>query len=282
MPKATPATLESDEGLSHSFGLRSSHLNFPRYHSYSSRLELPKMIPLRDNAGAPRLSPVNLLLIAANVAVFGYEMRLGAASEQLLMRFGMTPAHVAAIGSGSMSAAGHAMLTLVTAMFLHGGVLHLAGNMLYLYIFGPAVEARFGHERYLYFYLAAGVVSGLATVFIDPASQVPVIGASGAIAAVLGAYFVLYPRAKILTILPFFVFIEFIEVPALVYLLIWFGWQLIAGLQSRAFHSMAGGVAWWAHIGGFLFGIAVAPLMTRKEPPKARGGAGRRVTRAAR
>jgi len=241
------------------------------------------MIPLRDNAGAPRLSPVNLLLIAANVIVFGYELKLGAASEDLMMRWGMTPAHIAAIGASSVTAAAHALLTLVTAMFLHGGVLHLAGNLLYLYIFGAAVEARFGHDRYLYFYLVAGVASGLATVFIDPASEVPVIGASGAIAAVLGAYFVLYPRAKILTILPFFVFIEFIEVPALVYLLIWFGWQLFSGLQSRAFHNMAGGVAWWAHIGGFLFGIATAPLLARRETPKARGGGARkRVSRAAR
>ncbi|MGO9058622.1 MAG: rhomboid family intramembrane serine protease [Candidatus Binataceae bacterium] len=240
------------------------------------------MIPLRDSAGAPRLSPVNLLLIAANVIVFGYEIRLGAASEGLMMRFGMTPARVAAIGASSAIATGHALLTLVTALFLHGGVLHLAGNMLYLFIFGAAVEMRFGHQRYLYFYLAAGIASGLATVFIDPASEVPVIGASGAIAAVLGAYFVLYPRAKILTVLPFFVLIEFVEVPALVYLLIWFGWQLFSGLQSRAFHSMAGGVAWWAHIGGFLFGIATAPLLARKEPPKARGGARRRVTKVAR
>ena len=240
------------------------------------------MIPLRESAGAPRLSPVNLLLIAVNVIVFGYEIRLGAASEGLMMRFGMTPARVASIGSSSTAAAGHALLTLVTALFLHGGVIHLAGNMLYLFIFGAAVEMRFGHQRYLYFYLAAGIASGLATVFIDPASEVPVIGASGAIAAVLGAYFVLYPRAKILTVLPFFVLIELVEVPALVYLLIWFGWQLFSGLESRAFHSMAGGVAWWAHIGGFLFGIAAAPLLARKEPPKARGGTRRRVSRVAR
>jgi membrane associated rhomboid family serine protease len=229
------------------------------------------MIPLRDSAGAPRLSPVNLLLIAANVIVFAYEIRLGAAADGLIMRFGMTPARVAAAGSTSILAAGQALLTLVTAMFLHGGVLHLAGNMLYLFIFGAAIEMRFGHERYLYFYLAAGVAGGLAMVFIDPASDVPVIGASGAIAAVLGAYFVLYPRARILTVLPFFVLIEFVEIPALVYLLLWFGWQLFSGLESRAFHSLAGGVAWWAHVGGFLFGIAAAPLLARKDPPKARG-----------
>jgi len=238
------------------------------------------MIPLRDSAGAPRLSPINLLLIAANVAAFVYEMRLGgSAANRLIVHYGMTPAKVAAIGSVSIHAAGLVLVTLVTSLFLHGGVLHLAGNMLYLFIFGPAVEMRFGHRRYLYFYLAAGVAGGLAMVLIDPRAQVPVIGASGAIAAVLGAYFVLYPRARILTILPFFIFIEFIEIPALVYLLLWFGWQLYAGLESRAFHSMAGGVAWWAHIGGFLFGLAAAPLLARLESPGLRRTGVRRAVR---
>jgi membrane associated rhomboid family serine protease len=239
------------------------------------------MIPLRDSAGAPRLSPVNLLRIAANVGVFVYEMQLGAAADNLIVRFGLIPQRIAAISSAPIPAAGQAILTLLTALFLHGGVLHLAGNMLYLFIFGPAVEARFGHERYLYFYLAAGVAGGLAMVLIDPTSTVPVIGASGAIAAVLGAYFVLYPRARILTLLPLFIFIEFVEVPALVYLLLWFGWQLYSGLQSRAFHSMAGGVAWWAHIGGFLFGVAAAPLLARRDRI-ARGGSGGGMRRAVR
>ncbi len=240
------------------------------------------MIPLRDSAGAPRLSPVNLLLIAANVIVFAYEMRLGAGADGFIARFGMTPARIAALGSTSILAAGQAILTLVTALFIHGGVLHLAGNMLFLFIFGAAVEMRFGARRYLYFYLAAGVAGGLAMVFIDSTAEVPVIGASGAVAAVLGAYFVLYPRARILTVVPFFIFIEFVEVPAIAYLLVWFGWQLFAALQSRAFHSLAGGVAWWAHIGGFLFGIAAAPLLARKERPKPRGGTGKRVRKAAR
>ncbi len=238
------------------------------------------MIPLRDSAGAPRLSPVNLLLIAANVAVFVHEMRLGpAAANHLIVHYGMTPAHVAAISSVSIPTAARALVTLATSLVLHGGVLHLAGNMLYLFIFGPAVEMRFGHRRYLYFYLAAGIAGSLAMVFMDPRARVPVIGASGAIAAVLGAYFVLYPRARILTILPLFIIIEFVEIPALVYLLIWFVWQLYAGLQSRAFSSMAGGVAWWAHIGGFLFGLAAAPLLARSESPARRSNGVRRMAR---
>jgi membrane associated rhomboid family serine protease len=237
------------------------------------------MIPLRDNAGAPRLCPINLTLIAANVAVFIFEMRLGAAANTLIAQYGMVPARIAGIGSVSPVAALQALLTLLTAMFLHGGVLHLAGNMLFLFIFGPAVEMRFGHRNYLYFYIAAGVAAGLAIVFFDPGAQVPVIGASGAIAAVLGAYFVLYPRARILTLLPFFFIIELVEVPAVVYLLLWFGWQLFSAVQSHVFQSMAGGVAWWAHVGGFLFGLAAAPLMARKQQPVRRRVAMRKAVR---
>src|SRR5579885_1520378 len=237
------------------------------------------MIPLRDSAGAPRLSPINLLLIAANVIAFAYEISLGPAAQELIVHYGMVPARLAALGSGSPLAAAEALLTLLTALFLHGGVFHLAGNMLFLFIFGPAVEMRFGHRHYLYFYLGAGVAAGLAMVFMDPAAQIPVIGASGAIAAVLGAYFILYPRARILTVLPFFFIIELVEVPALLYLLLWFGWQLFSGLQSRAFSSMAGGVAWWAHVGGFLFGLGCAPIVARRRGSPARKAAIRRTAR---
>ncbi len=237
------------------------------------------MIPLRDSAGAPRLSPINLLLIAANVIAFAYEISLGPAAQELIVHYGMVPARLAALGSGSPLAAAEALLTLLTALFLHGGVFHLAGNMLFLFIFGPAVEMRFGHRHYLYFYLGAGVAAGLAMVFMDPAAQIPVIGASGAIAAVLGAYFILYPRARILTVLPFFFIFELVEIPALVYLLLWFAWQLISALQSHAFQSMAGGVAWWAHVGGFLFGLAAAPLLARKEQPARRRVAVRKAAR---
>jgi membrane associated rhomboid family serine protease len=237
------------------------------------------MIPLRDNAGASRLCPINLTLIVTNVAVFIYELSLGAGADTLIAHYGMVPAKIVAIGSSSPLAALQALRTLLTAMFLHGGVLHLAGNMLFLFIFGPAVEMRFGHRNYLYFYVAAGIAAGLAMVFINPTAQVPVIGASGAIAAVLGAYFILYPRARILTLLPFFFIIELVEVPALVYLLIWFGWQLLSAVQSHAFANMAGGVAWWAHIGGFMFGLAAAPLLARKETPVQRRVAVRKAVR---
>lgn len=149
-------------------------------------------------------------------------------------------------------------------MFLHGGLLHVAGNMLYLFIFGAAVEEALGHARFLAFYLAAGIAAALAMAAFMPQSGVPVIGASGAIAGILGAYFVLYPRARILTVLPIFPFFYFREIPAVVYLLVWFAAQLYWGLADTG--EAAGGVAWWAHVGGFLFGMALGPMLTRRAP----------------
>jgi membrane associated rhomboid family serine protease len=140
-------------------------------------------------------------------------------------------------------------------------LLHIAGNMLYLFIFGPAVEERLGHFRFLWFYLLSGIAAGLAMIAMGPDSRVAVIGASGAIAGVLGAYFVLYPRGRIMTILPLFIFVEFIEIPAVFYLLFWFALQLWAGISAGAQGPFVGGVAWWAHVGGFLFGVAIGPLV---------------------
>ncbi len=228
------------------------------------------MIPLRDNIGARRLVSIVSLLLAANVMVFVYEAWLGHAAESLLYEYGMVPARFTHLAVDGQFTALWAPVTLLTSLFLHGDFLHIAGNMLYLYIFGPAVEARFGHGRFFWFYLTAGIAAGLAMVWMQPASRMPVVGASGAIAGVLGAYFVLYPRARIVTMVPFFVFVEIIEVPAVLYLLLWFAVQLYAGLQSVGGHgAIVGGVAWWAHVGGFLFGIAMAPLLAR---PRSRTG----------
>jgi len=215
------------------------------------------MIPLRDNVGKHRLASISNLLIAANVAVFLYEMRLGNGVVPLVKEYGMVPARIAQLARDHGVGALWSPVTLLTSLFLHGDVLHIAGNMLFLYIFGAAVEDRFGHARFLCFYLAAGVAAGLAMVWMQPASRMPVIGASGAIAGVLGSYFVLYPRARIVTLIPLLVFVEVIEVPAVLCLLLWFALQLYAGVQG------GGGVAWWAHVGGFLFGVALAPMLAR-------------------
>lgn len=220
------------------------------------------MIPLRDSEASRRFTPANSLLILLNFAIFVLEVRLGPNAESTLAPFAMVPAAISHLDFVLTGASLRALATLATLLFLHAGLLHVAGNMLYLFIFGPAVEERMGHLRYSLFYLVAGVAASLAMVAMGPESRVPVIGASGAIAGVLGAYFVLYPRGRIMTILPVFIFIQFVEIPAVFYLLIWFAVQLYAGITSGAQGPLVGGVAWWAHVGGFLFGVAGAPILT--------------------
>src|SRR6266851_3781500 len=235
------------------------------------------MIPLRDNAAPRRLTPANTILIAANLAAFIYEISLGLRVVDLFGRFAMVPAAVTnslsmhsltwpdsfAHRSDIFGASIRPAMTIITSMFLHGGVWHVVGNMLYLFIFGAAVEYRMGASRYAAFYFASGIAAALATILIAPESRVPVIGASGAIAGVLGAYFIFYPRGRILTILPIFIFIQVVEIPAVIYLLIWFAIQLYAGIAAGQQGASMGGVAWWAHVGGFLFGIALGPLLAK-------------------
>jgi membrane associated rhomboid family serine protease len=228
------------------------------------------MIPLRDNQARRRLTLINLMLIAANVAVFAYEASLGRGIGTFIAEYAMIPAHVTAALEGGREltrlrydpAAPPALETIVTSMFLHGGILHLAGNMLYLFIFGAAVEEAMGHLRFLLFYLVCGIAAALAMAAFTPNSTVPVIGASGAIAGVLGAYFVLHPRARITTILPIFILMYFVEIPAILYLLVWFVAQLYAGLSQPP--EAAGGVAWWAHVGGFMIGMLLGPMLATR------------------
>ena len=227
------------------------------------------MIPLRDSVARHRLSPVNTLLIAANLAVFVHEVSLGRHLEAFVTRYAMVPALLARTHlHGAMLLDAHDRLwppfTVLTSMFVHGGVGHVAGNMLYLFIFGPAVEERTGPAHYLSFYLLGGIASAAATVTMAPHSMVPVIGASGAIAGILGAYFILYPRGSILTFFPPF----FLRVPAVLYLIAWFAAQLYWGIASEAAGAL-GSVAWWAHVGGFLFGVAAGPIVVR-EPERRR------------
>ncbi len=228
------------------------------------------MIPFRDNQASRRLTFINVLLIVANIAVFVYEASLGGGIESFIYQYAMIPARLTSALEGTRElvrlpyapGAPPALETIITSMFLHGGILHLAGNMLYLFIFGAAVEEAMGHLRYLFFYLICGIASALAMAAFTPHSAVPVIGASGAIAGILGAYFVLYPRAKISTILPIFILMYFVEIPAIVYLLIWFVAQLYAGLSQNP--EVAGGVAWWAHVGGFLVGMLLGPMLATR------------------
>ncbi len=213
------------------------------------------MIPLRDTIPSSRVPAVNLTLIALNCACFLYELKLGHEFYHVVQVFGLVPArfhHLGLLG----------VVPLFSSMFLHSGWLHLAGNMLFLYIFGDNVEDRLGHARYLGFYLLSGAAAGLAQVYVLPASRLPMIGASGAIAGVTGAYFLFYPTARVVTLVPIFFFFQIIEVPAVVFLLLWFLLQLLYGVVTvtAAGHAV-GGVAWWAHVGGFIFGMIAAPLL---------------------
>jgi membrane associated rhomboid family serine protease len=220
------------------------------------------MIPLRDSTRSRTFPIVNVSLIVINFIVFFKEISLSnQALNQLTFTYGLIPAHVA-----SQLAAGAPFLSLatpfITAMFLHANWLHIIGNMLYLWIFGDNVEDRVGHIPYLFFYLLVGVAGSIVYCLASPASQVPIIGASGAIAGVLGAYFVLYPKAKVLTLLPLFFFITLVEIPAVWFLLLWFGMQVLNGFTTSL---AADSVAWWAHIGGFVAGAVLINLFAASE-----------------
>jgi len=211
------------------------------------------MIPIRDTIPSSRIPLVTYLLIAVNLGVFFYEISLGDRLLPFLERYALIPARL--LGDGRRSFL--EFLTPVSAMFLHGGWMHVLGNMLYLYIFGDNVEDTLGHGRYLLFYLACGVASFAVQIGFQPASAVPNVGASGAIAGVLGAYFFLFPRARVVTLLPLFVFFTVVEIPAVVFLGLWFLIQFLSGTVSLGYSAAAGGVAWWGHVGGFVAGIVL-------------------------
>ena len=219
------------------------------------------MIPLRDANPTRRRPVVTYALIAICTVVFGLELWIqatqgDAALERFLTDYGAVASR---ISRGPTSAS---LIGLITSQFLHGGWLHLGGNMLYLWIFGNNVEDRFGRLGYLLFYLAGGVAAALTQVAIDPTSSAPLIGASGAIAAVLGAYLVLYPGARVLSLVFLGFFYQLINVPALIVLVLWFGLQLLSGFMSLgAGSAVDSGVAVFAHIGGFVFGLAVGLLL---------------------
>ncbi len=223
------------------------------------------MIPLRD-ANPSRHTPwLTFLLIATNLLVFLYEAALSPAGlEQVVYTLGVVPARVTTFPSQPDVTALDAFLPLVTSMFLHGGWLHLLGNMWFLWIFGDNIEDRLGHLRFLLFYLVCGLGAGFAHVLFNLNSTVPTIGASGAVAGVLGGYFVLFPGARVLTLVPVF-FVFFVELPAYLILLYWFVLQLFSGAISLGARSGdVGGVAWWAHVGGFVLGMLLVWLFKQR------------------
>ena len=224
------------------------------------------MIPLRDANPTRRTPVVTLAIVVVCAVVYGYQVFLLATAGEdalaaFITRWGVVPAELVAVArSGAILSA--ETLTLVTSQFLHGSLVHIGGNLLFLWIFGNNIEDRFGRGRFLAFYLVGGIVAGLSQVAVDPASTVPTIGASGAIAAVLGAYLVLFPRARVTTAIFLVFFYQLIEIPAVIVLGFWFVLQLFDGLGSLGPMGAAttGGVAFFAHIGGFVFGATVALL----------------------
>jgi membrane associated rhomboid family serine protease len=213
------------------------------------------MIPIRDRLPTRIVPFVNYGLIALNVMSFLWELAsIESGYEQFVTDWGFVP------GRFLQNPAGDAV-TLLTSMFLHGGWMHIGGNMLFLWIFGDNVEDALGHVRYVIFYVICGVVAAGAQMMVGPDSMVPMVGASGAIAGVLAAYVSLYPRARVLVMLPIFVFISFFEFPAWLVILEWFALQLLSGLGALALPSTGGGVAFFAHIGGFVCGLLLIRLM---------------------
>lgn len=210
------------------------------------------MIPIRDTIQSKNYPVVNNLLIGLNVLVYLIQMGQGDQLGRFVFLYGLVPARFSIPELSSYFTFGQQAFSLVSFMFLHGGFLHLLGNMWSLYIFGDNIEDRLGPFRYLAFYILCGICSGLSHMFLNWHSQVPTIGASGAIAGVMGAYFVLYPGSRILTLIPIFFIPYFIEVPAFFFLGLWFFLQFISAAGTPA---QGGGIAWWAHIGGFIFGI---------------------------
>jgi membrane associated rhomboid family serine protease len=212
------------------------------------------MIPLKDVIPSRTRPAVTTMIVAINVLVFLLQLTLPPGDvERFIYTFGLVPAHFS-------------VASLFTSMFVHGGLGHVSGNLLYLWIFGDNVEDRLGHGRFLVFYLATGVVAALSQTGMDPGSTVPMVGASGAIAGVMGGYFVLYPQSRVLTLFPFPVML--FEVPAIFFLGLWFVIQFLSGLgslASAAGQGLPGGVAFWAHVMGFVAGVLLVRLMQRPE-----------------
>jgi membrane associated rhomboid family serine protease len=219
------------------------------------------MIPLKDDIPSSRPPMVTVGLIAINSLIYLYLWSLGAKGyEKALFKWGAIPYEITHGVELTPEIAFAIPLTLFTSMFLHGGFLHLAGNMLYLWIFGDNVEDRLGHAKFFVFYILSGLAASLLHIFTSPQSQVPMVGASGAIAGVLGAYMITFPKARILTLIFFGFFIRVGSVPALLVLGFWFILQLLYAVPSIG--STTGGVAFFAHVGGFLAGIVLFKLFT--------------------
>lgn len=224
------------------------------------------MIPLRHTLDRRTMPIVTRTLVAANVAVFAVQLFLGSTTERAILTFGFIPARLVDPASFHY-ALWEVAVTLLTSLFLHGGFMHLIGNLIYLWVFGDAVEEAMGRWWFLAAYLASGAAGSLTHTVLYPHSVTPSIGASGSIAGVLGAFLVLRPHARILTLFPLVVYWAMAEIPAVLFLPVWFGMQFFNGFLSLRAASgtyEVAGVAWWAHVGGFVFGALSGVVISRR------------------
>ena len=223
------------------------------------------MIPISDDNPARLVPVINWALILGCIAAFVWELSLGQGMERAVTAFGFTPA---SLGGGHIDIPNVGRLpasaTILTSMFLHAGFLHIAGNMLYLWIFGNNVEDAMGHVRYLFFYLVCGIAAALTLAFVDPASRLPMVGASGAISGVLAGYVLLFPRARVTVIVPLGIIFYPFRIAAFWVVGFWFLLQLISAAATRPDQP---GVAWWAHVGGFAAGLILTPILKSSDFP---------------
>ena len=220
------------------------------------------MIPLKDKNPSRTFPFANYLIITANIVVFFYELSLGQQLDGFIVKYGLNTHRYFYDVAHHV----HLMTRYVpffTSMFLHGGWMHIIGNMWFLYIFGDNVEDKLGHGNYFVFYMLSGLAAAVVQLLSSIDSSVPTIGASGAISGVLGAYLVMFPRARVVTLIPIFFFFDIIDISAFLFIGFWFLMQFVSGLQTLGINT-SGGIAWWAHIGGFVGGVLMVPIFRRK------------------
>ena len=222
------------------------------------------MVPLRDNNPTTITPLVTYGLIGLNIAVFVFQLNLSREGlDSFFDDWALVPSQLTESFRGELDAPAYEWITLVSSQFLHGGFFHVGGNLLYLWVFGNNIEDQLGHVKFLIFYLGCGVLAGLTQWGFDPYSTIPTIGASGAIAGVMGAYILRFPRATIITLIPLIIFFTTIRIPAIFFLGFWFVQQALFSLASLSSDVNLGssGVAYWAHSGGFVFGLILGPLL---------------------
>jgi membrane associated rhomboid family serine protease len=215
------------------------------------------MIPIRDRNPSGTFPYVTMGIIIINVLIFLYELSLGSGLGEFIMKFGVVPLKVSYYSQVSDLTFINTFFPFISSMFLHGGFVHLIGNMWFLWIFGDNIEDKLGHFKFIAFYFLCGIIASSVHVFFNSQSNVPCVGASGAIAGVLGAYMLTFPHARVVTIVPLFVFIQVMELPAMVVLGFWFVIQFFNGAASITASASGAGVAWLAHIGGFAAGVMI-------------------------